>query len=115
MDGAVIPNNLRGNTIANLAGVLKELEQERDRLNQVIQVIGNLVGRKRTGVRTQRPKRTLSAAARRKISLAQKARWAKTRTAAPTRVHTMSRAARNKIAAAQRARWAKVRQQKKAA
>jgi hypothetical protein len=116
MNGAVIPNNLRGNTMANFAEVLKELEQERDRLNQVIQAIGNLVGRKRTGVRTERPKRTLSAAARRKISLAQKARWAKTRrTAAPTRVHTMSRAGRNKIAAAQRARWAKVRQQKKAA
>jgi hypothetical protein len=104
--------------MADLAGVLKELEQERARLDQVIQVIGNLVGRHRTGVRTKpkRSKRTLSAAARRKISLAQKARWAKTmRTAAPTRVHTMSRAGRNKIAAAQRARWAKVRQQKKAA
>ena len=103
--------------MANLAGVLKDLEQERSRLDQVIQVIGNFVGRNSTGVRARRPKRTLSAAARRKISLAQKARWAKTRrTAAPTRVHTMSRAGRNKIAAAQRARWAKARaQQKKAA
>jgi len=104
--------------MADLAGVLKELEQERARLDQVIQVIGNLVGRNGTGIRikTRRSKRTLSAAARKKISLAQKARWAKTRrTAAPTRVHTMSRAGRNKIAAAQRARWAKVRQQKKKA
>ena len=103
--------------MADLAGVLKELEQERSRLDQVIQVIGNLIGRNRTGIRMKpRPKRTLSAAARRKISLAQKARWAKTRrTAAPTRVHTMSRAGRNKIAASQRARWAKVRQQKKKA
>jgi hypothetical protein len=105
--------------MANLAGVLKELEQERNRLNQVIQVIGNLFGRNRT-VRARKPKarkRTLSAAARRKISLAQKARWAKTRRAVPTPVRTMSRAARNKIAAAQRARWAKTRQrqQKKAA
>ncbi len=104
--------------MADLAEVLKELEQERSRLDQVIQVLGNLVGRNRTGIRTKprRSTRTLSAAARRKISLAQKARWAKTRrTAAPTKVHTMSRARRNKIAAAQRARWAKVRQQKKAA
>ena len=104
--------------MADLAGVLKELEQERSRLDQVIQVIGNLVGRNGTGIRikTRRSKRTLSAAARRKISLAQKARWAKTRrTVAPTKVRTMSRVARNKIAAAQRARWAKVRQQKKAA
>ncbi len=106
--------------MADLAGVLKELKLERDRLNQVIQVIGNLVGRTSIGIRTKlnRPKRTLSAAARRKISLAQKARWAKTRrAAAPTRVRTMSRTARNKIAAAQRVRWAKVRakQMKKAA
>jgi len=99
--------------MANFAGVLKELQQERDRLNQVIQVIGNLVGLTRTGIQTKlkRPKRTLSAAARRKISLAQKARWVKTRRrAASTPVRTMSQAARDKIAAAQRARWAKVRQ-----
>ena len=102
--------------MADLAGVLKELEQERARLDQVIQVLGNLVGRNVTGVRARRPKRTLSAAARRKISLAQKARWAKTRRTVLAPVRIMSRAARNKIAAAQRARWAKTRaQQKKAA
>ena len=118
MDGAVIPNDMRGNTMANFVGVLKELTQERDRINHVIEVIGNLVGRTRSGIqqRVQRSKRTLSAAARRKISLAQKARWAKTRQASTTPVRTMSRAARNKIAAAQRARWAKSRsEQKKAA
>ena len=102
--------------MANFAGVLKELQQERSRLEQVIEVIGKLVGRNRTGVRARRPKRTLSAAARRKISLAQKARWAKTRRSVLAPVRTMSRAGRNKIAAAQRARWAKSRaQQKKAA
>jgi hypothetical protein len=104
--------------MADLAGVLKELEQERSRLDQAITVIGQLVGRNGSGrqASAKTPTRTLSAAARRKISLAQKARWAKTRRAvAPTRVHTMSRAGRNKIAAAQRARWAKVRQHKKAA
>ena len=37
--------------MANFAGVLKELEQERDRLNQVIQVIGNFVGRIGSGAR----------------------------------------------------------------
>jgi hypothetical protein len=31
MDSAVIPNNVRGNTMANLAGVLKELQDERAR------------------------------------------------------------------------------------
>jgi hypothetical protein len=104
--------------MADLAGMLKELEQERARLDQVIQVIGILVGRNRAGIRTKLKgsKRRLSAAARRKISLAQKARWAKTNRSALAPVRTMSRAARNKIAAAQRARWAKSRaQQKKAA
>jgi hypothetical protein len=67
--------------MADLAGVLKELEKERGRLDQAIQVIGSLVGRHRTSIQTKprKLKRTLSAAARKKISLAQKARWAKTR------------------------------------
>jgi hypothetical protein len=104
--------------MADLAGVLRELEQERSRLDQAIAVIGQLVGLNGTGgqTRAKRQARTLSAAARRKISLAQKARWAKTRrVAAPTKVRTMSRAARNKIAAAQRARWARSRAQLKKA
>jgi hypothetical protein len=55
----------------------------------------------------------MSAAARRKISLAQKASWA-TQKATPKR--TMSAAGRKRIPAAQKARWAKVKaQQKKAA
>ena len=103
--------------MADLAGVLKELEQERSRLDQAIAVIGQLVGMNGTRgqTRAKRPTRILSAAARRKISLAQKARWAKTRRATSTPVRIMSRAARNKIAAAQRARWAKTRAQQKRA
>jgi hypothetical protein len=104
--------------MADLAGVLRELEQERSRLDQAITVIGKLVGRNGAGGqrKEKRSTRTLSAAARRKISLAQKARWAKTRrVAAPTKVRTMSRAGRNKIAAAQRARWARSRAQLKKA
>jgi hypothetical protein len=64
--------------------------------------------------------RGISAAARQKMSLAQKARWAKN-AAAKTEViakpkRILSVSARKKIAAAQRERWAKVRaQQKKAA
>jgi hypothetical protein len=67
--------------MANPAGVLKELEQERSRLEQAIEVIGKLVGRNRTGGRASgtRPKRVLSIAARRKIAAAQRARWAKVR------------------------------------
>jgi hypothetical protein len=81
MDAAVIPNNLRGNTMADLAEVLKELKQERSRMDQAIEVIGKLVGRNSSGgqAKTKRPKRTLSTAARRKIAAAQRARWARVR------------------------------------
>ena len=62
-------------------------------------------------------RRPLSADARRRISLAQKARWAKQNgqagAASPKRM--VSSAARRKMAAAQRARWAKVKGLKKAA
>jgi hypothetical protein len=58
---------------------------------------------------------TMSAAGRKRIAAAQKARWAKVRgkaRVAPKR--TMSQSSRRKIAAAQRRRWAKVRAGKKA-
>ena len=61
-------------------------------------------------------RRRMSAAARKNISAAAKARWAKvkgTAKAAPKK-RTMSLAARRKIAAAARARWAKFRAAKKA-
>jgi hypothetical protein len=55
--------------------------------------------------------RTVSASARKKISLAQKARWAKQKPGAqpakPKRV--ISAASRRKMAAAQKARWAKIK------
>jgi hypothetical protein len=60
----------------------------------------------------------MSAAARRKISLAQKKRWSKLKSGAqPTKVkRAVSAASRRKMAAAQKARWGKTRaQQKKAA
>jgi len=67
--------------MANLVGVLKELEQERSRLDQAIEVIGKLVVRNGTDVKARgsRSKRTLSVTARRKIAAAQRARWAKVR------------------------------------
>jgi hypothetical protein len=122
--------------MANLAGVLGQLREERQhaeeqvaKLDQAISAIAGLMGRisVRTAGKTDRPKRSMSAAARKRISRAQKARWANLRkqsqptlvrkagTTAPKR--TGSLAARRKIAAAQRARWPNVRarQEKKAA
>ncbi|MGA7686402.1 MAG: hypothetical protein WCC32_15910 [Terriglobales bacterium] len=64
--------------------------------------------------------RKLSAAGRRSIAAAQRARWAKLKggkqnIVAMPKKRTMSAAARKKIAAAQRARWARVKAQSKAA
>jgi len=55
----------------------------------------------------------MSAAARRKISVAQKARWAKAKGHAPKPKHKISAAGKKRIAAAARARWAKFRAAKK--
>ena len=105
--------------MANLSGVVQQLKKahaeaqgEVKRLGAALAALGSLTVRSPV-----RKRRTLSAAARRKISLAQKARWAKMRTNTQTGAarpkRRMSAAARRKIAAAQRARWAKVKAGKK--
>jgi len=108
--------NLKG-----LASIVEELRVERTNLaNQLKRVDAALsvLGKSGAGSSSTKPRRTLSASARRRISIAQKARWAK-RAAhdqagkmKPKR--TMSASARRKIAAAQRARWAKIRAKKAA-
>jgi hypothetical protein len=121
-----------GVTMPSLGNALQELREDRsatqvrlDKLNQVILAIESLNG---SGVSSKsgRPKRIISAASRRKMALAQKARWAgvrkqsqsvsagKTSNSSPAK-RTMSASARRRIAAAQRARWAKFRAAKKAA
>ena len=117
--------------MANLENALQQLRNERkqaqlhvERLDQAISVIESLNG-SGTSRHPNPPKRIISAASRRKMALAQKARWVKARkesqpAAAAGSVHkkghTMSASARRRIAAAQRARWAKLKAgQKKAA
>ena len=118
--------------MANLDNALQQLRAERkqaqlqvEKFDKAISVIESLNG---SGAvrKSTRPTRTVSAASRRRMARAQKARWAKLRKpqqsvtagsapAGAPQKH-LSLAARRKIAAAQRARWAKVRaQQKKAA
>jgi hypothetical protein len=111
--------------MANLENALQQLRTERkqaqlhvEKLDQAISVIESLNG-SGTSPDTNPPKRIVSAASRRKMALAQKARWARAgKGSQPAKEatgsthgkgHTMSAAARRKIAAAQRARWAKVR------
>jgi len=102
--------NLKG-----LASIVSELRVERANLaNQLERVDAALsvLGKLDRGSSYTKPRRTLSASARKRISLAQKARWAKQKVARPKR--TISAAGRRRIAAAQRARWAKVRAKKAA-
>jgi hypothetical protein len=119
--------------MANLDDVLQQLREEHKqaqlqvgKLNEAISVIEGLVtASSETSANGARPRRTVSAATRRRMVQAQRARWAKVGKgpqplsagkaggAAPKR--TLSIAARRKIAAAQRARWAKVRAQEKKA
>jgi hypothetical protein len=120
--------------MANLASALQQLREERkhaqshvEKLDTAISVIESLNGSATTRNANQ-PTRVISAASRRRMARAQKARWAKARKesqpvsataktagSAPAK-RTMSAAARKKIAAFQRARWAKIKaQQRKAA
>jgi hypothetical protein len=117
--------------MGNLNNALQQLRAERkqaqlqvEKLDQAISVIESLNNSGTFGT-TKQPTRIISAASRRKMAQAQRARWAKVReksqpialakTTAPAK-RSMSAAARRKIAAFQRARWAKVKAgQKKAA
>jgi len=89
----------------NLSGVVQQLKKEREGLQKQVERIDAALAA--LGSVNSNGTRTMSADARRRISVAQKARWSKFRTAKPKR--TISAAGRRRIAAAQRARWAKVK------
>jgi hypothetical protein len=104
--------NLKG-----LASIVAELRVERTNLvNQLSHVDAALsvLGKLNGGSAYTKPRRTLSAAARKRISLAQKARWAKATAHTPKPKRTISVAGRKRIAAVQRARWEEVRAKKAA-
>jgi hypothetical protein len=104
----------------------KQAQARVESIDQAILVIESLKG---TGTIRQanQPTRIISAASRRKMAQAQRARWARAKNASQPLVaiakptgaapvkRTMSAAARRKIAAFQRARWAKVKAQQKRA
>jgi hypothetical protein len=118
------------NALQQLRVEHKQTQQQMEKLQSAISVIEDLVERNGSVLTRNRvqPASTVSAAARRRMAQAQRARWARVRREsqpvvgaakatgwAPAK-HTMSASARRKIAAAQRARWAKWKaQQKKAA
>src|SRR4029077_19249088 len=109
--------------LKSLESIVSQLREQRTSLvnelrhvDAALAVLGKLEGgRSYTEPRRHR-RRTMSAAARRKISLAQKARWAKRNNGqegARSKRH-VSAASRRKMAIAQRARWAKFNQRKAA-
>ena len=102
--------------MGNLSGVVQQLRKERERAQNEVQRIDAALSALGS-VSSNGSRHTMSASARRKISLAQKARWAKQNGSgsSETPKRTISLASRRKMAAAQRARWAKARSQKKAA
>jgi hypothetical protein len=100
--------------------IVAQLKTERDKaarqVNALDTAIRALSGMNSTGA--TRGRRTMSAAARARISAAQKARWARARgqkvvSIAPKR--RISPAGLARIRAATKARWAKWRQQQKTA
>src|SRR5438128_10038997 len=108
-------NTREGDLMANIAEMVKELQQQRDRLDQAIGALAPLTGISKTSSAqggAGGPRRTLSAAARRKVSLAQKARWAELRAENSAKSQrntvnpgkgTMSAADRRKIARSKQA------------
>ena len=91
----------------HLNAVVQQLKRERERTQKQLQRIDEALAA--LGSSSNGMSRTMSAAGRRRISLAQKARWAKARGHAPKPKRTISAAGRRRIAAAQRARWAKIK------
>jgi len=104
-DSATIPR------MANLLQIIDDLKTERDRLDKAIQALSSLDGTAPKAF----PRRTVSAAARRRMAKAQRSRWAKAKGtlsgARPKR--RISPAGLARIRAAARARWARVRAGKK--
>jgi len=105
-------SNLTGlsSFVSKLRAARTNLVNELRHVDAALSVLGKFGG----GSNSTRPRQhTVSALARKRMSLAQKARWAKAKGRAPKPKRSMSASARRKIAAAQRARWAKFRVAKK--
>ncbi|MGO9338173.1 MAG: hypothetical protein ACLPLR_17135 [Terriglobales bacterium] len=102
----------------SMESITQQVKEEISKLTQVLRLLeGTGVKQTRAQLQANSPRRNVSASARKRMSLAQKARWAKRAanvkagTAKPKR--KMSAAGRERIAAAQRARWANVKAQQK--
>jgi outer membrane PBP1 activator LpoA protein len=102
-----LQSSVEGEPMGNMSGVVEQLKKELGRAQKEVQRFSAALVA--LGSSNSNGRRTLSAAARKKISLAQKARWAKAKGRAPKPKRRISAAGRKRIAAAQRARWAKMK------
>jgi hypothetical protein len=101
--------------VKGMESIVSQLRAQRaDCVNQIGHIDAALIVLgKVNGIHASRVAvRTISAAGRKRIATAQRARWAKVRGKVKTPKRTMSSASRRKIAAAQRARWARVNKSK---
>jgi hypothetical protein len=104
--------SLKDCSVAVLRQIIS-IKEQIEVLESQLGALGGEVGNGLVGEPEKRGRRRMSASARRKIGLAQKARWAKRKGAAtataPVKRRRMSVAGRARIAIAAKARWAKFR------
>ena len=112
-----MPKTLMQSVVSQLQKERTRLEDELHRITAALAAFGNVYMRGAEAAAT-RKKRTISAAGRKRIAAAQRARWAKIKgqkvvSISARKGRTMSPAARKRIVAAQKARWAKWRKTQK--
>jgi glutamate-1-semialdehyde aminotransferase len=115
-----MPKTLMQSVVSQLQKERTRLEDELHRITTALVAFGNVYmhGRQLKAAVTTRKKRTISAAGRKRIAAAQRARWAKIKgqkvvSISSRKGRKMSPAARKRIVAAQKARWAKWRKAQK--
>jgi hypothetical protein len=117
-----MPRTLMQSVVSQLQKERTRLEDELHRITTALVAFGNvyMYGSQPKAAVATRKKRIISAAGRKRIAAAQRARWAKIKgqkvvSISSRKGRTMSPAARKRIVAAQKARWAKWRKAQKKA
>jgi hypothetical protein len=115
-----MPTTLMQSVVSQLQKERTRLEDELHRITTALVAFGNVYmhGSQPKAAVGTRKKRTISAAGRKRIATAQRARWAKIKgqkvvSISARKGRKMSPAARKRIVAAQKARWAKWRKAQK--
>lgn len=110
-----MPKTLMQSVVSQLQKERTRLEDELHRITTALVAFGNVYMQgSQSKVVAIRKKRTISAAGRKRIAAAQRARWAKVKgqkvvSISSRKGRKMSPAARKRIVAAQKTRWAKWR------